>query len=163
MAFRLVGPMAVYTAKGECIMNLVLTNPQLSEKYRVKSSTAGEVVISNVTTDLNHPNEVKFGSSAVKNVTTGVSLQHPPVNPSGVRVVIQCRKVIDIGTSTAPEEAPIACTVTLTVPQSSAITGSVMEQHLRDTLSMLIESNEQTSLSDKLSALAKGALMPVDL
>lgn len=159
-----IGPMLGVILPGRSIvMELTLINPQLSSKFRVKTNTASEVVISDITTDLNHPQEVKYGCVSVRNVTTGMNLQHPPVNQAGVRIALQCRSVLDIGTADVPEEAPITCTVTLTVPQSSAITGAVMQDHLVKTLSMLIESDAQTSLVDKLSALAKGALMPVDL
>lgn len=144
-------------------MDLNLTDPQLVSNFRVTKDEPDEAIVSSITADLTHGCQYRYGISTVKNIGAGVSLQHPPVNPTGTRMLFQYREIMDIGTAAVPAEAPVTVTVTITAPQSSAITGAVLEAQLVKCLSGLIHESTQANTQDVLNALIRGALVPKGL
>lgn len=144
-------------------INLALIDPKIKTDFRVIKDEPDEAILSSITKDLTHGEQYRYGISTIKNCCSGVAVQHPPVNPAGVKVLFQHREIIDIGTAAAPAEAPVTVSVTISVPQSDVITGTLMETHIAKAISALYQDAEQVNLQSTLNALIRGALVPVGL
>lgn len=144
-------------------INLSITDPKIYSDFRVVKDEPDEAIISSITKDLNHGEQFRFGISSIKNCCSGVTVQHPPINPAGTKILIQHREIIDVGTESAPAEAPITVSITVSVPQSDVITGAVLEAQVAKAVSALYQKTDQVNFQSTLNALVRGALVPVGL
>lgn len=149
----------------EGVSNLALKRPVLNfgENFRVKADKAGEVVISNLTSPLDRPEQFRFATSDIRDIYSSTDIDPSVYAPSkrGVSLLAQMTETLSVTDSTDADfriDLPVSAHLVIKVPASEHIDAKIVE----DAVARLISSLYETG-SDKLTridSMLRGSLTP---
>lgn len=134
--------------------------------FRVKSETANEAIITNLTTPVDRPERIRFSYSDVANIYSGTDVDPSVYAPSkrGVSVLTQLTETFSVTDSvdtTYRVDLPVSAHLVLKVPASEYLTAELIEAMIGRLVSSLFETGSLTD--SRLKALLRGSLLPTDL
>lgn len=146
---------------------LALSRPALnfSADFREKSSKAGDLVITNITSPYDRPEKLRFSWSPVQNIYSGTGIDSSVYAPSkaGVSVLCQLTEVASVTDTTDADyriDLPISAHLVIKVPASDSITADAVEGIVARLVSSLYEEGD--SGVTRISQLLRGALKPTN-
>jgi hypothetical protein len=138
----------------------------LKKDYRVKSNTGKEVILTNLTTPIDRPENIRLAYSEVANVYNGTGIEPSVLAPTkkGVSVLAQITDIISVTDSTDADyrvDLPLSAHLVIKVPSSEFITGVSVQALVGRLLSSLFD----TGVSDttRLEAILRGSLSPSEM
>lgn len=142
-----------------------LTLPQLNygSDFRVVKDTAGEAIISNITSPIDQPERLRFAHNNVADVyrNTGIDPTHYYASRRGTQILCQLTDVYSVTDSAAPDYLallPVEAHLVLKVPNNDLISVEQIEALITRMLGGLYETT--ASQTTRLNAMLRGALLP---
>lgn len=134
--------------------------------FKVKTESEKEVILTNITSPLDRPENFRIGYDTVKDIYRNTDI-HPSVqSPStrGISILCQLTNTLSCVDSTAPGQRmdlPISAHLVLKFPASAEITAELLETHIGRLISGLYSTGKMTP--ERLQSLIRGALVPSDV
>lgn len=151
------------TEAGEAV-TLSMT-PVTFTNFALVESEGGECVITNTTSPLGRPEQVRFNAYPVDNIYkgTGITEGYQAPDRTGVRIVANVHETWALEAESTNEVAPgyhlpVSAQVTLAVPNCEYIAGSDLVELAIRAISSLFDTGTVTSA--RLESLVRGALIP---
>lgn len=150
--------------------NPVLTYPRgsvnFATDFRVKSNKDNEVVITNLTSPVDRPENFRIAYTPVSNIYTGTGIEASVTAPTkqGVSILVQLTEVISVTDSAAPEyrvDLPLSCHLVIKVPRSEHVTAATVQTMVGRLLSGLYDTGVSTTA--RLDAILRGSLISKEL
>lgn len=151
--------------------NPVLTFPRGSlnflADFRVKSNNSGkEVVVTNLTSPIDRPENIRLAYSDVSNIYTGTGIDPSTMAPTkrGISVLVQATEVISVTDDVDVNyriDLPVSAHLVIKVPSSEFITSALVETLIGRLLSGLFDTGVETTT--RLDAILRGSLVPTEL
>lgn len=134
--------------------------------YRVKSDTANEAIITNLTSPVDRPEKFRISYSDVSNIYTGTDIDPSVFAPSkrGVSVLCQLTETLSVSDSTDAAfrvDLPISAHIVLKVPASEYLTADMLQTVMGRLVSGVYETGSLTTT--RIQAIIRGSLLPTDL
>lgn len=135
--------------------------------YRVKSDTAEEAVIANITSPIDRPESFRFAASPVADIYKGTGIDSGYYSPSRKGISLLCQltdvyKYADAADSTFKDQyLPISGHVVLKVPCNEALTADMVSTFVGRLIAGLYSSGMLDS--NRLKSMLRGALLPLDM
>lgn len=134
--------------------------------FRTKSNTPGEVIITNITSPVDRPENIRYARSEVKNVYANTDIDPSVYAPStkGVSIVAQVTETLSVTDSADSEyrvDLPVSAHIVLKTPASEHVDAAVLETVIGRLLSSLFETGKEDTT--RLEALLRGSLLPTDI
>jgi hypothetical protein len=134
--------------------------------YRVKSSTAGEVVVTNLTSPVDRPERFRIAFSEVANVYSGSGIDPTCYAPSkkGVSVLIQLTDIYSVTDDTDASyrvDLPVSAHLVLKIPSNENITSDAIQALVGRLVSGLYDTGSEETT--RIVSLIRGSLTPSDL
>lgn len=146
--------------------NLPVPDLSYGVDFRVKSETANEVVITNVTSPIDRPEQLRFGYSEIKDVYANTSVDPSVYSNSRKGVQILCQvtdvySVSDTVDATYRVDLPVSCHVVVKIPACELITPDQIKALVFRSVSGMFETGQVTSA--RLNSMFRGSLTPTAL
>lgn len=150
------------------VSTLSLARPVINfnEDFRVKAEKSGEVVLVNLTTPLDRPEQIRIATSDIKDVYMSTDIDPSVYAPSkrGVSILAQITDTLSVNDSTDADfrvDLPVSAHLVIKVPASEYISADKVEALVARLISSLYEtgSNQAT----RLDSLLRGSLVPRDI
>lgn len=145
-------------------VNLSMT-PVTFTNFALIESEGGQCVITNTTSPLGRPEQLRFNAYPVDNIYkgTGITEAYQAPDRTGVRIVANVHETWSLEPSAANEVAPVyhlpvSAQVTLAVPNCEYIAGEDLIKLAVRAISSLFDTG--TTTSARLESLIRGALVP---
>jgi hypothetical protein len=138
----------------------------ITQDFRVKSNTGKEVILTNLTSPIDRPENIRLAYTDIANVYNGTGIESSLSAPSkrGVSVLTQVTDVISVTDDTDADyriDLPMSAHLVLKVPASEYITSAQVQALIGRLLSCLFDTGStQTS---RLEAILRGSLVPSEL
>lgn len=138
----------------------------LAADFRVKSNTNKEVILTNLTSPIDRPENIRFSYSEVSNIYSGAGIEPSLASPSkgGVSVLVQLTEILSVADDTDPEyrvDLPLACHLVIKAPKSEHITASVVQAAIGRLLSGLFDTGSTSGT--RLESILRGSLIPKEM
>jgi hypothetical protein len=138
----------------------------IAQDFRVKSNTAKEVILTNITSPIDKPENIRLAYSDVANVYSGTNIEPTVFAPSkrGTSVLVQVTDVLSITDSTDADykiDLPLSFHLVVKVPNSEYITADVVKTGVGRLLSGLFDTGSTSN--SRLEAILRGSLVPSEL
>lgn len=148
--------------------NPVLTRGKLNFEadFRIKKEAAGELVLTNITSPLDRPEEILLNVTDIKNVYEKTSVDPSAYSPSR-RGINLYSKLTNHYSLTDSEDAdflnvlPISVSITVRTPASEYVTPTVIQTVVARAVSTLYDTGSESTT--RLGSILRGALKPADL
>lgn len=151
------------TLTGGTAVSLKLPQLNYGADFRVTRDSAGEAIVTNLTSPLDAPERFRWAHNTVADVykNTGIdpTLYYP--NRKGTQILCQLTDVYSVTDSAAPDYLamlPVEAHLVLKVPNNELITPQLAEQIIARMLAGLYETD--AGQYTRMSALLRGALLP---
>lgn len=135
------------------------------DDFRVKTQSANELILTNMTSPLGKDETYRLLVNPVKDIykNAGIDPALYAASRRGVSVVNSLHSVYTVTESTTgvTYDLPVSGQVILKIPADTLITPAIIEDFLGRVLAGLYESGSATT--DRLSAILRGSLKPIDL
>lgn len=134
--------------------------------FKVKQETKDEVILTNITSPLDRPENLRVGYSTVQDIYNNTDI-HPSVQaPSrrGVSILCQLTNTLSRVDELHPEsrvDLPISAHLVLKFPASASITAELLEEHMGRLISALYSTGKTSP--ERIQSLIRGALTPSDV
>lgn len=136
--------------------------------YAVKNETAGQVILTNTTSPLDQPEDLRFQIQKVANVYSGspVALENQSVTKQGISLLTQNYEILRVTPEMAeaagcccsgPFDLPIRFHSVLVVPINQYVTADVAMEVVRRGMAMYYNG---TLSNDRLNEMLRGSLKP---
>jgi len=142
-----------------------LARPVLNfaEDFRIKSEKPGEVVLVNLTTPLDRPEQIRFATSDVKDVYSSTNIDPSVYAPSkrGVSLLAQITDTISVTDDADADfrvDLPVSAHLVVKVPASEYISADKVEALVARLISSLYETGEEGTT--RLDSVLRGSLVP---
>lgn len=138
-----------------------------AEDFRIKATTNGrEVVITNLTSPVDRPENIRIAYSEVSNVYAGTGVDPSLFAPTkrGVSLMLQITEVWSVTDDADADyriDLPVSAHVVIKYPSSEYITAARIEALIGRLLSGLYDGGVETTT--RLSAILRGSLTPSEL
>lgn len=134
--------------------------------FRVKSNEPGEVVITNLTSPTDRPEKFRFAMSDIKDIYRNTGIDPSLYAPSkrGISILGQLTDVWTVVDSADPSydvALPMEAHIVMKVPANDYITADMVLAFLGRTVDSLLETGVNNS--NRLKALLRGSLLPIDM
>jgi hypothetical protein len=135
--------------------------------FRVKSNKDGkEVVLTNITSPVDRPENIRIAYTDVANVYNGTGIEPSVSAPTkrGVSVLAQVTDVLtvtDSADATYRVDLPLSCHLVIKVPASEYVTSAQVKTALGRLLSSLYDTG--STEDSRLEAILRGSLVPSEL
>lgn len=134
--------------------------------FRIKSNTANELILTNITSPVDRPEQIRVGYSNVANIYTGTQIEASLAAPTkrGISVLCQITDVLSVTDATDPDyriDLPVSYHIVIKVPVNENMTTTLIQEGLGRAVSGLFETGSVTLT--RLEALIRGSLCPTDL
>lgn len=151
---------------GNPTLNLARAPLNFAADYRVKTNQPQEVVLANITSPIDRPENVRIAFSNVANIYAGTSIEPSLAAPTkgGVSLLIQVTDVISVTDDTDPDyriDLPVSYHLVIKVPKNENLTTTMIETGVKRVLSGLYDTGATTLT--RLQALLRGSLVPTDI
>jgi hypothetical protein len=138
----------------------------LSKDFRVKSNNGKEVVLTNVTSPIDRPENVRLAYTEVANIYSGTGIEPSVAAPSkkGVSVLAQVTDVLSVTDSADADyriDLPLSAHLVIKVPASEYITSAQVQTLIGRLLSGLFDTGSTSGT--RLEAILRGSLVPSEL
>jgi hypothetical protein len=138
----------------------------LSKDFRVKSNNGKEVVLTNVTSPIDRPENVRLAYTEVANIYSGTGIEPSVAAPSkkGVSVLAQVTDVLSVTDSADADyriDLPLSAHLVIKVPASEYITSAQVQTLIGRLLSGLFDTG--STAGTRLEAILRGSLVPSEL
>lgn len=134
--------------------------------FRVKSDQPNEVVLTNITSPVDRPEQIRVAFSNIANVYSGTTIESSVAAPTkrGVSILCQVTDIISVTDSSDPDyriDLPVSYHVVIKVPANENLTTTLIQEGLGRMISGLFDTGSTTLA--RLEALIRGSLVPSDL
>lgn len=134
--------------------------------FRVKGNQPNEVVLSNITSPVDRPEQIRVAFSNIANVYSGTTIEPSLAAPTkrGISVLCQVTDVMSVTDDTDPDyriDLPVSYHVVIKIPANENLTTALIQEGLGRMISGLFETGSITLT--RLEALIRGSLVPTDL
>lgn len=134
--------------------------------FRVKSDQPNEVVLTNITSPVDRPEQIRVAFSNIANVYSGTTIESSVAAPTkrGVSILCQVTDIISVTDNTDPDyriDLPVSYHVVIKVPANENLTTTLIQEGLGRMISGLFDTGSTTLA--RLEALIRGSLVPSDL
>lgn len=131
--------------------------------FRVKSEKPGEVVLVNLTTPLDRPEQIRFATSDIKDIYSSTNIDPSVFAPSkrGVSLLAQITDTISVTDSTDADfriDLPVSAHLVIKVPASEYISADKVEALTARLISSLYETGKNDMT--RLDSVLRGSLVP---
>jgi hypothetical protein len=139
----------------------------IGSDFRVKTNNTGkEVVLTNLTSPIDRPENIRLAYSDIANIYSGTGVDPSLSAPTkrGVSILSQVTDVISVTDDTDADyrvDLPISAHIVLKVPASEYITANVVQTLIGRLLSSLFDTGVTTT--SRLEAILRGSLVPSEL
>jgi hypothetical protein len=138
----------------------------LGTDFRVKSNTGKEVILTNLTSPIDRPEQIRLAYTDVANVYNGTGIEPSLAAPSkkGVSILAQVTDVLSVTDSTDADyriDLPLSAHLVLKAPASEFITAVQVQTLIGRLLSSLFDTGSQDE--SRLEAILRGSLVPTEL
>lgn len=147
------------------VTKLTLNRPVLNfpEDFRSKSKTPGEVVITNLTTPLDRPEQFRFATSDIRNIYSATDIDESVYAPSkrGVSILSQITDTITVSDDADADfriDLPLSAHLVVKVPASEYIDAGIVEKLVARLVSSLYETGKDDAT--RLDSMLRGSLSP---
>lgn len=134
--------------------------------YRVKSDQPNEVVLTNITSPVDRPEQIRVAYSNVTNIYSGTSIEPSLAAPTkrGISVLCQVTDIISVTDSVDADyriDLPVSYHMVIKVPANENLTTTLIQEGVGRMISGIFETGSVTLT--RLEALIRGSLVPSDL
>lgn len=147
---------------------LSLNRPVINfnEDFRVKVEKSGEVILTNLTTPLDRPENVRVAISDIKDIYSSSDIDPSAYPPSkrGVSILIQLTDTLvveDDVDAAFRVHIPASAHLVIKVPANEYVTAALVQSLLARLVSFLYETGSSDTL--RLDSLLRGSLLPRDI
>lgn len=134
----------------------------LKEDFRIKKNDSGkEVILTNITSPIDRPENIRLAYNDVPNVYTGTGIEPSLAAPTkrGVSILAQRTEVLTVSDSTDADfrvDLPISCHLVIKVPSSEHVSAEVVKKSIGRLLSSLYDTGSESD--SRLEAILRGSL-----
>jgi hypothetical protein len=137
-----------------------------SKDFRLKANAPSEVILTNITSPIGKPENVRVAVSDIANVYSGTGIEPNVYSPStkGISVLAQVTFVMTVTDSTDPDfkiDLPLSFHMVVKVPNSEYITADVVKAGVGRLLSSLFDTGSLEN--SRLEAILRGSLLPQEV
>lgn len=134
--------------------------------FRVKSNQPAEIVLTNITSPVDRPEQIRLASSSIANIYSGTSIEPSLAAPTkrGVSVLAQVTDIISVTDSADPDyriDLPVSYHLVLKIPVNENLTSALIQEGLGRMISTLFDTGS-TGLT-RIESLIRGSLVPTDI
>lgn len=134
--------------------------------WKVKSSTPTEIILTNISSPMDRPEEMRIGFSPVTNIYQKASIDPSVAAPTkrGVSLLVQITNIMSVTDSTDADfriDLPLEAHMVIKVPCNENLTST----HIIALIGRLLSGLFETGSTDttRLEAMLRGSLVPSDL
>lgn len=151
---------------GVTSLNLPISVLNYAADFRVKSDEPGEAIITNLTSPIDCPEQLRFCMSDVKDIykSSGIDASLWAPSKRGVTILTQLTDVWTVTDSTDSSyrvDLPIEGHLVLKIPANELVTADMIKAFAGRVCSGLF--NTGVIDSDRLKSMIRGSLLPKDL
>jgi hypothetical protein len=138
----------------------------IGKDFRVKSNTGKEVILTNLTSPIDRPENIRLAYTDITNIYNGTGIESSLSAPSkkGVSVLAQVTDVLSVTDSTDADyriDLPMSAHLVLKVPASEFVNSAQVQELIGRLLSSLFDTG--STGTDRLEAILRGSLIPSEL
>jgi hypothetical protein len=138
----------------------------IKQDFRVKSNTGKEVVLTNITSPTDRPENIRLAYSEIANIYNGTGIEPSVASPTkkGVSVLAQVTDVLSVTDSADASyriDLPLSAHLVIKAPSSEFITSAQVQTLIGRLLSSLFDTGVTTTT--RLEAILRGSLVPSEL
>jgi len=138
----------------------------IDKDFRVKSNNGKEVVLTNVTSPIDRPENIRLAYTEVANIYSGTGIEPSVAAPSkkGVSVLAQVTDVLSVADSADADyriDLPLSAHLVIKVPASEYVTSAQVQTLIGRLLSGLFDTGSTSGT--RLEAILRGSLVPSEL
>lgn len=138
----------------------------LKQDFRVKSSNGKEVVLTNITSPIDRPEQIRIAATDIANIYNGTSIEPSALAPTkrGVSVLAQVTDVVSVTDDTDADyrvDLPLSAHLVIKVPASEYVNAETVKTLVGRLLSSLFDTGSSTNA--RLEAILRGSLEPSEL
>jgi hypothetical protein len=151
---------------GNPTQNFVRANVNFAADFRVKSNNGKEVILTNITSPIDCPENIRLAYTDVANIYSGTGID-PSVNAPTKRGISVLAQITDVLTVTDDADAdyrvdlPLSAHLVIKVPSSEFITSARVQTLVARLLSSLYSTGVTTTT--RLDAILRGSLVSSDV
>lgn len=148
--------------------NLVIPSLSYATDFSVKTETANELVLTNVTSPLDQPETLRMAIQNINNIYSGTGIDPSVMSVSkrGVSLVVQLNDILRVSQSDAENtccgesvmDFPISAHIVLKVPIVQYVDAETVLTVLKRNVAACFDTNGVTA--DRLNSMLRGALKP---
>jgi hypothetical protein len=147
--------------------NITLALPKIavSTNYTVIKDDAGDTAISNITSDVDLPEQISFKYSSIEQVNSSLKATNKPTTKGGYQIIIR-DEFIQRTTETdgTVHDDPVSCYITFRTTRGANITsGAAVAGYINRVLSAALMQTGTTTSTTYLDRLMRGATKPASL
>lgn len=137
-----------------------------AKDWRIKQNSPGEVVLTNITSPVDRPEQIRMACSNIANVYSGSGIEPSLAAPTkrGISVLAQVTEIISVTDDADPDyrvDLPVSYHVVIKIPANENLTAAMIQEGLGRLVSTMFETGS-TQLT-RIEALVRGSLVPSDL
>jgi len=147
------------------VSNLSLSRPVInfSSDFRVKTEKSGEVVLTNLTTPLDRPEQIRIATSDIRDVYANTDIDPSVYAPSkrGVSILTQITDTLSVADDNDADfrvDLPVSAHLVVKVPASEYISADKVEALVARLISTLYETGEDGTT--RIDSVLRGSLVP---
>lgn len=134
--------------------------------FRVKSNNGKEVVLTNITSPIDRPENIRLALTDIANAFAGTAVEPTIFTPSkkGISLLAQVTDVISVTDSTNADfriDYPFSAHLVIRTAKSEYITSQLVQEIIGRLLSSVFDTGK-TDLT-RLDAILRGSLVPTEL
>jgi hypothetical protein len=138
----------------------------IKQDFRVKSNSGKEAILTNITSPIDRPENIRIAFTDVADVYKGSNVEPSVFAPSkrGVSVLVQVTDVLTVTDDTDADykiDLPLSFHLVVKVPNSEYVTADVVKKGLGRLLSSLYDTGSISNT--RLEAILRGSLIPSEL
>ncbi|DAD50206.1 TPA_asm: coat protein [ssRNA phage Gerhypos.4_51] len=138
----------------------------IKQDFRVKSNTGKEVVLTNITSPIDRPENIRLAYTEVANIYNGTGIEPSLFAPSkrGVSILAQITNTQSVTDSTDAEfrtDQPMSAHLVIKAASSEYVTSEQVEALVGRLLSSLFDTGSTGRA--RLEAILRGSLVPSEL
>lgn len=154
------------TPTGGAAKTLARSDFNYMDDFRCVSEKPGEVIITNITSPLDRPEQIRYATSNVANVYAGTSIDESVYAPSkrGVSLLAQVTETVSVTDDADADfriDLPLSAHLVIKTPASEHISADMVATLVGRLVGSLFESDDTTNT--RLDAMLRGSLQPKGL
>lgn len=149
---------------GGAAKSLVLPLINYGVDYAKIVDIAGEAIITNLTSPTDRPNTMRFSTSAIADIykNSGITPEFKSPSKKGFSLLVQSKSIYTTTNSDDVSyrvDSPIGVHIVVKAPSDANITAAMLEAEV----ARAVRGFYETGAALRLSAMARGSLLPTDI